>query len=358
MESRVSSLGKWGSVSGGVIGALLIWRIALRVYQRLVGEKRLTSFQRLMLASPHLKKEVEESLGNPEGRFPHLRVNRKGMVLHTRFWEIFPLSEVKGIVYIVHGLAEHCGRYEHVARAINEGLGMSVYSMDHQGHGRSEGERLWVDKFADYVDDYQDFIEENEAALEKRGVSKDLPRIIIGHSMGGHIAIRVILGRNPDFFTASVLTGPMIIPDSATAKPHLVALAKVLRNIFPRLVLDKLNPEFSSRSPLSTFLYRTDPLRSTTGMRVHVAVELLNTMETLPNLLENFKTPVLVMHGTMDRLTNYQGSELFIDKISSKKKHLRLYPGHYHELFFEPHEDSSKILNTVIEWLSECIQSS
>lgn len=88
---------------------------------------------------------------------PHTFTNKQGLRLYYNWW--FPASGCKnanGLVVICHGFAEHCGRYEHIAAALNR-AGFVVYALDLQGHGRSEGDRCHVVRFHHYVDDLLHF---------------------------------------------------------------------------------------------------------------------------------------------------------------------------------------------------------
>jgi hypothetical protein len=110
-------------------------------------------------------------------------LNNDGLYIHFRRWipmaNIHPLPP-KGIVVIVHGLGEHCARYDHVSRALNA-AGFVVYSLDHQGHGRSEGDRLHLNSFQDYVNDVMAVV--NIAKTENPLIAKKT--FLLGHSMGG-----------------------------------------------------------------------------------------------------------------------------------------------------------------------------
>jgi hypothetical protein len=110
-------------------------------------------------------------------------LNKDGLYIHFRRWlpqaNIHPLPP-KGIVVIIHGLGEYCSRYDHVARALNA-VGFVVYGLDHQGHGRSEGDRLHVNKFDDFVDDVMALV--NIAKSENPTIANKT--FMIAHSMGG-----------------------------------------------------------------------------------------------------------------------------------------------------------------------------
>ena len=102
-----------------------------------------------------------------------------GVKIFTREWQ--PASEPRGVAVISHGLNAHSGLYEWAAQQFTSS-GLAVYALDHRGRGRSEGERFFVNRFADWTQDLATFIDIVKAR------EPDLPVFLLGHSAGGVIA--------------------------------------------------------------------------------------------------------------------------------------------------------------------------
>jgi alpha-beta hydrolase superfamily lysophospholipase len=103
----------------------------------------------------------------------------EGIKIFTREWQ--PAGKPHAVVVISHGFNAHSGQYEWVAQQFAS-KGLAVYALDHRGRGRSEGERFFVKKFADYTSDLATFIDMVKAR------EPGLPVFLLGHSAGGVIA--------------------------------------------------------------------------------------------------------------------------------------------------------------------------
>lgn len=137
-------------------------------------------------AAPSAFASASASLSDPDpSLFPHLfpSASVSGLLLHRRQWLV---SNPRAVVFVLHGYAEHSGRYEAVAARLNA-AGCSVYSFDHQGHGRSGGDRAHVESFDHYVADALHYIERVQS-----GFDAPLPCFLLGHSMGGLVATQVM----------------------------------------------------------------------------------------------------------------------------------------------------------------------
>ena len=99
----------------------------------------------------------------------------------------------RGTIFLVHGFAEHVGRYEELAARLNEAQ-FSVFGLSHQGHGKSGGDRVHVKSFQSYTEDLLSFV---EAIRKERPSESGVPRYLLGHSMGGAIALQTVQAR-PD----------------------------------------------------------------------------------------------------------------------------------------------------------------
>ena len=266
--------------------------------------------------------------------FPGKFVNKDGLLIHWRSW--MPESgAIAGYVVLCHGFGEHSGRYEHVARAFNE-LGLAVYALDHQGHGQSEGDRGYVKRFRDFVDDVLVL----RSIAEKRHPSAE-KKFLVGHSMGGLIGAHVALATN-DQWTAVVLSAPLLKPNPKDATPVMVSIAKALSSLLPKLTLDPVPATALSHDSNVVTTYETDPLNYSGGVSVRVAAEFLAAMDSAQRLApEKFHCPLLLVHGEADELCLIGGSDQFYNAISTpgtKKKFIR-YPGAFHEIFNEADRD-------------------
>ena len=137
--------------------------------------------------------------------------NYRGFKLYSRYWS--PKADLKGLVFLCHGFGEHLGWYDGLAQHLCQ-QDLLVFGHDHQGHGRSEGRRVYVESVDDYVQDVLHHCVELKAAYPS------LPMFLYGHSMGGMISVSTVL-RNASFFSGMILEAPLIIPD-----PHEVTPTK------------------------------------------------------------------------------------------------------------------------------------
>jgi len=154
------------------------------------------------------------------------------------------------VLVIVHGLAEHSGRYQHVAEYFVE-RGYAVYALDHRGHGRSEGERAYVDRFGDLVTDLGTFVELVRQQEPECGV------FLIGHSMGGTIAA-LFAEEHGDVLRGLILSGAFMRPAGGVS-PALMLLSKLLSAVAPKLGVTPLEAASVSRDPQVVARYDADP---------------------------------------------------------------------------------------------------
>jgi len=278
--------------------------------------------------------------------------NKDGLWIYTRNW--MPKSSPKGVLFLVHGLGEYCDRYGHVAQMLNE-KGYAVFSMDHQGHGRSEGERVHVEAFSDYFDDYFQFIDK---VFKANPNLAKLPRILYGHSMGGLIAIHMGMASKERGvkWTGVCLSAPALHIDPKTASPIMLKLVSFLSWGVPKLAIPW------EKGPAAIFpithdeatnaQYHADPLIYHGGMRTRFSHEILTKMKEAADTAEKFDLPYLCMHGGADRMTLPQGSEEWHSKTSSKDKTRVEVEGACHEMHNEIPEYRAKWSKTLLDWLA------
>lgn len=262
-----------------------------------------------------------------------------GARLHSHCW---PVAAPRGVVVLVHGYAEHLGRYEHVAARLNA-AGLAVYALDHWGHGQSEGEGGFVPAFGAFTAGVEALLERVKAELP------GVPRVLIGHSMGGLIAVHHLISHQHDYACA-VLSGPAI---AASEPPSAVMIfvSRLLSRLAPRLGVLALDADGVSRDPAMVAAYKADPLVYSGKMSARLAKEMFEAMGAAQAGAGQISLPLLMLHGEADRLTAPEGSRLLDRTVASSDKRLVIYPGLYHEIFNEPEREA--VLDEMIGWIGE-----
>ncbi|PSQ73989.1 MAG: alpha/beta hydrolase [Bacteroidetes bacterium QH_9_64_21] len=267
-------------------------------------------------------------------------VTPDGLTLHTQHWTPDPAPAA--IVLLVHGYAEHCGRYDHVAQAFVD-QGAAVYAYDQRGYGRSEGHRAYVDRFDQYLEDL------SLVGQHVQDRTPDVPVFLFGHSMGGLIALLYVLTRSPSL-RGLLLSAPAIEvnPDLA---PLLQKMAHVLGRFVPTLPTVRSPQGAISRDPAVLEEARNDPLNYHGRTLARTGAELLRAGNEAQGRLHELETPFLVFHGTADPLASPTWSKRLYERAAATDKTLRLYDGLYHETFNEPEQD--QVLDDLTTWLGE-----
>ncbi len=285
--------------------------------------------------SVYPRKYALRSMKNIEGEF-----NGVGQVrIFYRAW--LPDAAPKAVVLLSHGVAEHSGRYAHVAGRLAS-AGYAVYAVDHRGHGRSGGKRSLVDRFDHAVEDL------NQLYALARDAHPEGRVFLIGHSMGGAIAALYALTYQ-DQLAGLVLSAPALVVEGVS--PILHRVATLLSAIAPGAGIVQLDAKAVSRDPVVVREYETDPLNFHGKVPARTAVELVKLAGEAPSRLRELRLPILVVQGTADGLVPPRAGRLVVDSVTSPDKTLRMYDGLYHEVFNEPEKDL--VLDEVVEWLDQ-----
>jgi acylglycerol lipase len=261
-----------------------------------------------------------------------------GIHLFEQSWR--PKGAARGVLVIMHGLKDYSGHYAWVAEALVE-RGYAVYAFDLRGHGRSEGDRVWVNAFDEYLNDLDIFVR------RVREKEPGKPLFIFGHSMGGAIVTLYTLTRKPQI-AGLLLSGPALKPGSDVSG-FLIGVTKFLGSVFPSLGVLNLDNKSFSRDPAVVAGMDTDPLIYNKAGPARTASELLKAMEQIQEHMEEMTVPFIAMHGTADKLTNPEGSKDLYAKAKSTDKTLKLYDGFYHDLLHEPEKQT--VFNDLAGWL-------
>ncbi|MDZ7265886.1 MAG: lysophospholipase [candidate division KSB1 bacterium] len=267
---------------------------------------------------------------------------RKQQGLFYQCW--LPGGGARAVLVVVHGLAEHSGRYLNLVDYFVP-RGLAVYAFDQQGHGRSPGRRAHIASFGDFVDDLEIF------CGRVRRLQPGLPCLLVGHSMGGTIALAyAVSGRCR--CEGLILSAPGL-KSNANVPPLLMALSSLLSRCTPTLRAVQLEAAAISRDPQVVAAYENDPLVFHGKITARLGRELLDIMTILEQDCAKLALPLLILHGTADRLTDPAGSQNLLARAAAADKTLKLYPGFYHELFNEPGKET--VFADMAEWLEQRI---
>jgi len=270
-----------------------------------------------------------------EGTFRGL----KDLSLYYQCW--LPDRSPEALLLVVNGLAEHSGRYINLVNYFVP-KGYAVYGYDHRGQGKSEGLRCYVDRFSDYGDDLKTFV--NMVHSENEGTKI----FLVGHSMGGTLATAYAVHHQHEL--AGLLLSGASLKMGSTVSPGLIAMAGVLSVLLPKMGATVIDAAAISQDQAVVDAYVNDSLVYRGKIRARTGAELLKTMQELPPQMPEISLPILIMHGTADKLGNPEGSQLLYERARSKDKTLKLYEGFYHEIFNEPGRE--QVFRDMEAWLA------
>jgi acylglycerol lipase len=243
------------------------------------------------------------------------------------FWQSWlPDASARAALLVAHGYAEHSGRYGNLVDSVVP-RNYAVYALDHRGHGRSDGERVHVDQFSDYVTDLHTFFD------IVRAENPGLPVFLVGHSMGAFIAIAYAASYQHE------LEGLVLSGGGLTAGPPPPA---------PATPIDLAATV--SKDPAVVEAYRNDPLNYHGEPPESRRGAWLALREELPTMARAITLPVLIMAGGASPLGEGAGSRVLFDTVSSQDKTLKVYDGLMHEIYNEPERD--QVFADLHAWLA------
>jgi acylglycerol lipase len=246
---------------------------------------------------------------------------RDGTRLLLRHWTV-PSGDPSATMLLVHGLAEHSGRYGHVGVQL-AAAGIDAHGFDQRGFGASGGPRASIDRWSQFHDD----LEERLVAL--RSIAPKRPIVLFGHSLGGLICLGYVLdGRAwPDLL---VLSAPAI---GASIPLWQRLLVDSLRRIAPGMLLsNRLDTNDLSSDEQVRARYRTDPLNQHKST-VRFAHAAFGEQRRVAASLDRLTIPTLVVHGALDRLVPTETSAALEGRPGVTR---RVYTDTRHELHNEP----------------------
>lgn len=253
----------------------------------------------------------------------------------------------RGRVVIVHGYAEHKGRYRELVEALAAAR-YSCHLFDLRGHGESGGPRGHISRFAEYRTDLDAFLEEVRAIP-----AAPSPLLLLGHSLGGLIALDFVLHR-PEAFAALAVSSPFLAP--AFPVPFFKrTLLPPVANVVPTLsVQTGLDPAWLSHDPLVVGAYATDPKVFSTvtlGWFTEVQKAQAEVFEKAPAIV----LPTLVQIGDADPIADPNRTRALFERLGGTNKRLLVYPGFLHEVFNEL--ERARVVSDLVAWLGKIPQS-
>lgn len=253
---------------------------------------------------------------------------------------VAPDGPVRMRVGVVHGFAEHGGRYHVLARALAD-VGAEVHLVDGYGHGRSPGLRGFVPSGGAAVDAV--------VSLLERLQDDDVPVAIVGHSFGAALSLRAAQ-RRPDLLDAVVASAPFL-RRGGTEPEWFVRLLLVAARLLPHVRSIPIDTADVSTLDAERLAYDEDPLVDRGGVRLGSARAMLSVG---PKVLENaarLLTPTLLLHGSEDRLARPEGTRALYEKAAAHDVELREIPGSGHALLHDVHAD--RVREGIVAWLRE-----
>ena len=262
--------------------------------------------------------------------------------IFMRSWH--PALNARGVVVIVPGFNAHGGRYQWVAEQFNAG-GLAVYAVDLRGRGKSEGERFYVESFTDYVCDLAAVVE------QARLYDPALPVFLLGHSAGGVVACFYALEHQDELAGLICESFAFELP----APDFALAALRGLSHIVPHAHLVRLKTEDFSRDPSVVEAMNNDPLSAGEAEPTQTIAEMARAAGRLKGLFGQITLPVLILHGTADKVAKPSGSQHFFDAAGSSDKSLQVYEGHFHDLL----NDTGKelVVSDIGQWIDRRLLS-
>lgn len=263
-----------------------------------------------------------------------------GLNLFAQSWT--PGDTIKGKILLIHGIGEHSERYSHVGARFAE-AGFALTAFDLRGHGRSDGKRGYIPSFDAFLDDIDNFIAINS-------YDDNSPLFLYGHSLGGLLVLYYSMRRKTKL-NGLIASTPSLRNEIENQKIKLLVVS-LLGGILPSLTLPSgLDVNYLSRDADVVNDYINDPL-------VHNRVSLsfaVSSLKAISYVLANpdkIELPLLVMHGSMDKISFPSGSDELVSKIHGNVIYKK-WEGCFHELHNEPNRE--ELFAFTIDWLNSQI---
>jgi acylglycerol lipase len=270
-------------------------------------------------------------------------INQQGIILKTFSFQLIN-SHPKAIVYLAHGYSAYTlfdwllpqepgDTHNTYNGSVIEGLvnaGFAVRSLDHQGHGYSEGIRCYFDSFDHLVMESIEYIQ--NIVRKENNLMNSLPCFLFGISMGGATCLKMEILSPMNTFAGIVLYAPMISLEKVKEQPiagpilnsHLEPIASCISSIVPHFPI--VTPAINIHNPLAQKEFDNDILTYSGNVRARSANEFMNISNSLlDGELTLIKTPFITFHSIYDSFTDPDGSQiLYLNASSIDKQYIKI----------------------------------
>ncbi len=252
-----------------------------------------------------------------------------------------PENPIASII-ILHGYAEHSGRYLHVIDYFAE-RNLAVFAPDERGHGKTAKVLGDIESFRLVIEDIDLLVTQAEEKFATR------PVFMLGHSMGALLAL-LYAEKFEERLKGLILSGPaLILPDNVS--PLLKKMAGFMAKIAPRLGVQPFDSSGISRDPEVVRKKDEDPLYYKGKTRARTGNEMLRGIESAIAGLKDISLPILILHGGADPIISPEASKIVYANVSSEDKTLKLFDGLYHEIMNEPEKE--EVLEFIGNWIEK-----
>lgn len=275
----------------------------------------------------------------------HVQGTFKGfdnLSLYFQSW--YPRGYTQAIVVMLHGLGSHSDEFSPAVEYL-VAQGYEVHAFDLRGHGRSPGQRGYINAWIEFREDVHAFLKHIYSQRSS------CPCFLWGHSLGGTIALDYAL-RQPNYLHGVIVSAPAL--EKVRVSPIKLTLGRLLSRVMPRFSLELgIRNELGSRNAAIRAIYLQDPLRHSYGS-ARLATEFFATVKWINKHTADLQIPLLVLHGGADQVTFPEDSRAFFEKIIFPDKEHHEYPGYYHDLYVDVNYQA--ILIDMNKWLERHLE--
>jgi acylglycerol lipase len=270
----------------------------------------------------------------------HVEEDFEGFKLVRMFEQSWrPANEqVRASLIIVHGFKDHGTRYNELANRLAQ-RGFAVHAFDLRGFGSSGGRRVYVESFDEYIEDLTSYVDITRARESGK------PVFLLGHGLGGTIALEYVLQKSPQLAGLIVSGTPL----RSTLSGFKRAMTRAAGTVLPLLAILSVDVEKVSQDREVVRACKEDPLIAQGNGPARTARELLSAMSHIGEQERELRTPLLILHGAADAISSPDGSRDLFERASSKDKTLHVYEGMFHDLWREPARE--QVMGDLFAWL-------